>query len=121
MELVQDKLRELPPRSDAQRQILTQAQQIASDLSQSRWLLIEESQNQLPLSLLLILLFWLTLLFVSFGLFAPPNGTALSVLFVGACAISAAVFLVLELNRPLDGIVKISSAPVWNALKHLGQ
>ena len=92
-----------------------------SDLSQSRWLLIEEAQTQLPRSLLLILVFWLALLFVSFGLFAPPNATALTVLGVGACAVSAAVFLVLELNRPLDGIIKISSAPLLNALQHLGQ
>lgn len=121
MELVQDRLRELTPQSDAQRQILAQAQQIVGDLTQTRWLLLEEAQTELPNSLLLILVFWLALLFVSFGLFAPPNATALTVLGVGACAISAAIFLVLELNRPLDGMIKISSAPLLNALQHLGQ
>jgi hypothetical protein len=121
MDLVQDQLRELVPQTDAQRQLLAQAQQIVSDLSQSRWLLFEEAQTELPRSLLLILVFWLTLLFISFGLFAPPNATALTVLGVGACAVSAAIFLVLELNRPLDGIIKISSAPLLNALQHLGQ
>jgi hypothetical protein len=34
---------------------------------------------------------------------------------------AAAVFLILELNRPLDGIVKVSSAPMRNALEHLGR
>ena len=121
MELVQEKLRGLTPQTDAQRQILGQAQQIVGDLGQSRWLLLEEAQIELPRSLLVILVFWLTLLFVSFGLFAPPNATAVTVLCVGACAVSAAIFLVLELSRPLDGIVKISSAPMWNALQHLGQ
>jgi len=121
IELVQDKVNELTPQNDAQRQTLAQAQQLVRDLAQTRWLLIEQAQNQLPLPLLLILVFWLILLFVSFGLFAPANGTAITVLFVGACAISAAVFLVLELNRPLDGVVKISSAPLRNALQHLSQ
>jgi hypothetical protein len=121
MELVQDKLRELSPQSDAQRQLLAQAQQMVGDLTQTRWLLLEEAQTQLPISLLIILVFWLTLLFVSFGLFAPANTTAITVLGVGACAVSAAIFLVLELNRPLDGIIKISSAPLLNALQHLGQ
>ena len=121
MELVQDRLRELTPQSDGQRQLLAQAQQIVADLTQTRWLLLEEAQTELPRSLLLILVFWLALLFVSFGLFAPPNATALTVLGVGACAISAAIFLVLELNRPLDGMIKISSAPLLNALQHLGQ
>jgi hypothetical protein len=121
MELVQDKLRELTPQSDAQRQVLAQAQQIVGDLGQGRWLLFEEAQTELPRSLLLILVFWLTLLFASFGLFAPRNATALTVLCVGACAVSAAIFLVLELNRRLDGMIKISNAPLLNALHHLGQ
>jgi hypothetical protein len=121
MEPLLDKLRELRPQNDAQRQILAQAQQIVGDLNNARWLLIEQAQNQLPLSLLLILVFWLGLLFVSFGLFAPPNATALAVLLVGACAVSAAIFLVLELNQPLDGLVKVSSAPYVKALQHLGQ
>ena len=121
VELVQDKLRELAPQTDVQRQLLAQAQQITGDLTQTRWLLLEEAQTQLPASLLVILVFWLTLLFVSFGLFAPTNATALTVLGVGACAIAAAIFLVLELNQPLGGIIKISSAPLVNALQHLGQ
>lgn len=121
IELVQDKLRELTPQSEAQRQALAQAQQIANDLGQTRWMLIEQAQNQLPIALLLILVFWLVLLFLSFGLFAPRNLMALTVLFVGACAIAAAIFLVLELNQPLDGLIKVSSAPLHNALSHLGQ
>ena len=116
-----DKLRELKPDNDAQRQILTQAHQIVGDVNHTHWLLIEQAQNQLPLSLLVILIFWLGLLFVSFGLFAPPNATAIAVLLVGACAVSAAIFLVLELNQPLDGLVKVSSAPFVKALQHLGQ
>jgi len=121
MELVHNKLSELKPQNDAQRQALARAQQIVADISQTRWLLIEQEQNQLPLPLLVILVFWLSLLFVSFGLFAPFNVTALTVLFLGACAISAAIFLVLELNQPLEGFIKVSSAPLRNALQHLNQ
>jgi hypothetical protein len=118
---VRDQLRQLTPANDGQRQILAQAQQIVGDLGQSRWLLIEQAENQLPLSLLLILVFWLILLFVSFGLFAPANATTLTVLFVGACAVSAAILLVLELNQPLQGLIKVSDAPLVNALQHLSQ
>src|SRR5262249_41316679 len=77
LDLVQDKLRDLAPQSDVQRDILVQARQIVNELGQIRWLLVEQSQNQLPLSLLVILVFWLSLLFVSFGLVAPSNATAL--------------------------------------------
>lgn len=120
-ELLQDQLHALTPQNDTQRQALAQAQQLTGDLGQTRWLLIEEAQNELPMPLLLILVFWLVLLFMSFGLFAPRNSMAVAVLVVGACAISASIFLVLELNQPFDGFIKISSAPLRNALRHLGQ
>lgn len=99
MELLHDKLSELKPQSDAQRQVLAQAQQIAGDLSQTRWLLIEQEQSALPFPLLIILVFWLALLFASFGLFSPSNVTALTVLFLGACTFAAAIYLVLELTN----------------------
>ena len=121
MELVQDKLSELTPKNDVQQQAFAQAQQLLNDLSQTRWLLVEEAQSQLPVPLLLILIFWLVILFVSFGLFAPRNLMAHIVLFVVACSLSAAIFLVLELNQPLDGLMKVSDAPLVNALDHMGQ
>jgi hypothetical protein len=121
LEQLQAGLRALTPQTEAQRQLLAQAQQAAHELAQTRWLLIESAQNQLPTALLVVLIFWLTILFVSFGLFAPRNATLLTVLFVCACAVSAAIFLVLEMNHPLDGTIKVSSAPLLKALEHLGR
>lgn len=121
MELVQDKLDELMPKNEAQRQALTQSQQMVYDVSQTRWLVVEEAQTQLPVPFLLILVFWLVLLFVSFGLFAPRNLMAHAVLFVVACSLSTAIFLVLELNQPLDGLMKVSDAPLVNAVQHMGE
>lgn len=120
MDVLQEKLVALAPENGGQAQTLNQARQLTSDLGQARWLLIEETCAQLPPPLLGILIFWLMLLFVSFGLFAPRNRMALVVLAVGACAISAAIFLVLELNQPFDGVIKVSGAPMRNALEYLG-
>src|SRR5262249_58165714 len=120
VELVRDTLRALTPASDAQRQILAQAQQIIGDLAHTHSLLIYQLQNQLPLPLLVILVFWLTLMFVSFGLFAPLNLTSITVLCVGACAVSAAIFLVLEFNEPLEGLIKVSNAPLRYAAQQIG-
>ena len=100
-EAVEGLLRELAPQTEAKRQLLLQAKQVAGEISQTRWLLMEEAQNELPFPLLSILTCWLTVLFISFGLFAPRNATVVSVLFVCACSVSAAVFLILELNRPV--------------------
>lgn len=121
LELLQTALRELVPKDDSQRQLLTQARQLAADLWQTRWLLIEEAQGQLPIPFLVVLLFWLTMLFASFGLFSPRNPTVVTVLFVCACSVSASIFLVLEMSRPLSGTIKVSDAPLLKALEHLGR
>jgi hypothetical protein len=121
LELLQDKLRELRPQNDTQRQALARIQQLANDLSQIRWLAIEQAQSRLPFPILVVLVFWLAALFVSFGLFAPRNATVVTVLFVSACSVSAAIFLVLELNQPVSGLIRTSNAPLRNALQHLGE
>ncbi|MEI8079414.1 MAG: hypothetical protein WCH61_07295, partial [bacterium] len=120
VEAIQEQLRGLTPQTDGQRQLLTQADQITSDISQARWLLMEQAQNPLPLPLLVILICWLMGLFVSFGLFSPHNGTVITVLFLCVCSVSAAIFLIMEMNQPLQGFFKVSSAPMRLALELLG-
>ena len=121
IELLQAKIRTLSPQTDTQRALLAQAQQLTTDLAQTRWLIIEQAQNELPIPLLVVLVFWLSILFVSFGLFAPRHATVIIVLLVCALSVSGAIFLILEMNRPLEGIVKVSSAPMRKALEHLGE
>jgi hypothetical protein len=73
------------------------------------------------MALLVVVVFWLTVIFLSFGLFAPPNTTVTATLFVSALSVSCAIFLILEMDRPYDGIIQISSAPLRDALARLGQ
>ena len=68
-----------------------------------------------------MVIFWLTVTFASFGLYAPRNATIVAVLFVAAMSVAAAVFLILELDSPFDGVIKISSGPLRYALTQLGQ
>jgi hypothetical protein len=63
---------------------------------------------------------WVTLLLGSFGLFAPRNATVVVTLLICALAISSAVFLILELDQPFNGMIQLSSAPLRNALAQLG-
>jgi hypothetical protein len=70
---------------------------------------------------LVMLLFWLTMLHMSFGLFAPRNTTVIVVLFLCALSVSGAIFLILEMSHPLSGFIKVSSAPMLKALELLGQ
>jgi hypothetical protein len=70
--------------------------------------------------MLYILTLWLAVLFVSFGMFSPSNGTVVMALLLAALSVSGAIFLILELDMPFDGMLQISSAPMRNALEHLG-
>ena len=116
-----NKIRELSPQNDAQKYLQTQALQIAADMMQTRWMLIEQSQINLPRMFLSVLSFWLIVLFVQFGLLAPRNRTALSAVFICALSMAGAIFLILELNHPLEGKIKISSAPMQKALSLIGK
>ena len=88
---------------------------------EARWLLIAQAQRALPMTFLVVLLFWLTMLHISFGLLAPRNATVITVLLISALSVSGAIFIILEMNHPLHGMIKVSSAPMRKALEHLGQ
>jgi len=120
-ETVQDKLRQLSPRTDAQRLLQSQALSLSADLAQTRWLLIAEADSRIPTLLLAMLVFWIAIIFLSFALFAPRNATVLVTLVVCALSVSGSIFLLLELNSPFDGAIKISSAPMREALARIGQ
>lgn len=121
MEKLSQQIRALKPETEAQRAIQQQAQAICSELLLSRWVQIEQAQVGLPMPFLIILLFWLTMLYMGFGLIAPHNYTVITAMFLGALALATALFLILEMNRPMAGLIKASSAPMRKALEHIGR
>jgi uncharacterized membrane protein len=118
--MLQNSLGALVPASEVQKMLLGELWQISAEIRKDRLLLIEQQREGLPPILLGVLVFWLTLLFVSFGLFAPRNVTVIAVLLVCALSVSSAIFLILEMSRPLEGMIKVSSAPLREALELIG-
>jgi len=114
-------IQKLSPQTDAQRAAKSQALQIVVELGQMYWLLFEQAGTAISKPLLIVVVFWLAVLFLSFGLFTPRNGTAITALMASAVSVCAAIFLVLELDRPFSGLIGISSEPMRNALEHLGR
>jgi hypothetical protein len=106
-----EKIQELAPKNDAQRAAQAQAIKTVTDLGQMRWLLFSEKGSSIPTPFLVVMVCWLTLILASFSLFAPSNATVFVTLLVCALAASSAVFLILELDRPFDGLIHISSEP----------
>jgi hypothetical protein len=120
-EVVYDEIQQLSPRDDAQRYLKGQALTIAMDVGQTRWLMYEQGNVPLPRPLVVVVVFWLTIVFTSFGLYAPRNATVVGVLFLCALSVSGAIFLILELYTPYGGLIQVSSAPMRDALAQLGR
>ena len=89
--------------------------------SGARWLLLEQRGSSIPLPFMAVLTFWLAMIFMSFAIFAPANTTVIATLLICALSISGAMFLILELDTPFAGLIRISSAPLRDALALLGQ
>ncbi len=114
------KLQELSPQNDSQRSLQARAIQLSTDIAQTRLLLFAQMGNSIPMPFLVVLIFWLTIIFASFSLFAQPNAIAIGSLFIFALSAAGAIYLVLELGQPFAGLMQISSAPLRNALAPLG-
>ena len=111
---------ELSPHNEGQQLLQSQAFNAAVKLAQTRSLLIAQQASSVPLPLLAVLVSWLTLLFMSFGLFVRPNSLVVVSLLASALAVCCAIYLILEMYQPYRGLIQASSAPLRTALKQLG-
>lgn len=117
LERLQDQILSLKLADGRHRWLSSQAVQIAADLSEIRWLLVAQEKTSIPLPALILIVFWLTLLFTSFGLFAPRNITMTIALFLCALVASSALAMVVELYTPFIGTVRLSDAPMRYAIE----
>ncbi len=85
-------------------------------IAQTRLLLFAQMDNSIPMPFLVVLIFWLTIIFASFSLFAQPNVIVIGSLLIFALSAAGAIYLVLELGQPFAGLMQISSAPLRSAL-----
>ena len=111
----------LAARNELQRGQQARALQMMRELSAARWHVLLNRSESISMPLLIVLVSWLVIIFAAFGLFAPRNPTVVVALFLCALAATGAILLLLEMDRPLDGLIRISSAPLRDALAHLGQ
>jgi Protein of unknown function (DUF4239) len=120
-EAMYDRVDELAPQNEAQRSLRNQALSLAVSVGQLRLLMLEHMGSSIPLPFLVILVFWLCIIFASFGLFAPRNATVVAVLGVCALSVACAIFLIIELDRSFEGLLQVSGAPMRTALAQLGR
>lgn len=107
----------LSPRDDLQRDLKARAVTLAVDLAQLRMLLLVQRAPSMPRPLLIAVFCWLVVIFLSFGLLTPANVTATLAVIASAVSVTSAVFLILQLDQPLGGIIRTSLEPMVNLLK----
>ncbi len=118
-EALYDSIQNLSPQNDLQSSLKTEALAEAVGLGQMRWLLAEQTGSSISSPLLVIVISWLALLFLSFALFAPANTTVIVALMVAALSCSGGILLILELDHPFDGFIKIPSQSMSHTVTYL--
>jgi hypothetical protein len=120
-ESLYDKITSLSPKNGAQGLLKSQALSIVTGLAHTRWLMYEQGIGSVSNPFVAAMILWLTITFVSWGLFAPSNGTVIANFVVAASSVSGAIFLILEMYKPFSGLIRISRAPLQSAFDHLGK
>lgn len=120
-EALPNSIHKLAPQDERQRLLKSQALALVNELGQMRWELYEEAESSISTPMLIVMVAWLTMIFLSTGLFAPSNSTVVAAMLLSALSVAGAIFLIMELDLPFDGLVRLSSNPMRHALNHLGK
>lgn len=121
LQRVEDLLLSLQPADPRRQWFVGQALTLAAKIGDTRWLLAQQTGQATPKAFLALLVFWLTLLFASFGLFAPHNVISALALTLCALAVSGAVEMILEFEQPFGGLLHISPLPMHQVIIALSQ
>ena len=87
----------------------------------TRWQLIEETGSSISTPFYIVLVFWLAVVFGSFGLNAPRSELAYTIILLGGISIASAIFVILELDTPFEGRFTVSSQPMRDALTYISR
>ena len=120
VERLEDRIQRLAPQNDRQRWLQSRALTISNELLQARWF-VHTVGAAVPIPFLVALVFWLTFIFAAFGVMAPRNATLIGILLISALSVAISIYLILELEHPFDGLIKVSSDPMRFLLRHLGR
>ena len=121
IEPAQKALRELSPQHDDQRWLQARALHLSGQISEMNWLRPETEAEGFPTIFIVFLVSWLAILFASFGILAPSNTTIVATLFVSALSVTGALVLIVDMDHPYLGLIRLSDAPLRLSLQHLGR
>jgi Protein of unknown function (DUF4239) len=121
IEVLATEIHKLVPKTDEQRALRARALTFSESLLDARWIVVAALATSVQAAFLTMLVFWLTITFTTFGVLAPRNRTVVVVLFVCALSVAGAIFLVLEMDSPFEGLITVSPGPMNYALDHMNK
>lgn len=104
-----------PDRADLMRIAASRMQKVV----ELRWTLIGAAEGTIYTPLFFMLLAWLILVFGSVGFNAPNNPVVVLTLVVSAFVIALSIYLVLEMDRPFEGPVRVSATAMKQAIAEM--
>jgi ABC-type amino acid transport system permease subunit len=120
LESVQDALLVLTPKDERQKYLRTLCVTLSSTVIEARWAL-EEPSHSIPIPFLILLIFWLAVVFASFGLFTPANPTAIVALLLCSLAVAGGIALIEDLSDPYSGFIRLPSEAMHRALVEIAR
>lgn len=88
-------------------------------LLRSRWGIVDRTEGSVPFPLMVALVIWLTMTMVCYGYRAPRNPVVVIGFVLSSALLSGAIFMILDMGRPFDGPIQVSSDPFVHALAEL--
>ncbi len=108
-------IRQLHPADGLQRGFSSSCLDDFRNFENARWTVNEEAHSTISVPFFVVLVFWLVVIFVTFGLNAPRTTFVFIIMTLCALSISSAVFVMLDMDSPFSGAIVISSQPMRNA------
>lgn len=99
----------LTPANTEQASLKSRIIQITTDMGRTRLLVFTQADDAIPLPFFVVLVFWLVVIFASFSLFAEPGLLVVISTLVFALSVSSALFLIVDLSHPFQGLMQISN------------
>jgi hypothetical protein len=80
-----------------------------------------QAATPIPWPLIYAVTFWASLLFASMGLLSKLSPISVAMLVMGSASIGLAIFLILEFSQPYTSSIRVSPAPLEQAILQLDQ
>jgi hypothetical protein len=114
-------VRKLQPADDARADLKTELERRFSHIYEMRWSLVEQSEGTVPTALMVMVTLWLILIFASYGFRAPNNVFVVASFLVSSLLIAGAMYLILDMDVPFDGLIQVSPAPLERVVAELSR